>query len=200
MEMGTIKNLLWATAVLGCASVLYFNKERLRGLLTSLRKSKDSQATKEQSGDAINEVYKDFLMYADNFEGLYEPLYKASVGSISLERMKNLLTEWNIRMENIQGAPVGLRYWWSTIIDRKNELSYNELQTCSKKIIQMIRNCGIIRDEASEIIAQDDTNLYYQHIDDLKFETGQKLHVESPCWYLPSNPVRIIEKGFCEIL
>ena len=64
----------------------------------------------------------------------------------------------------------------------------------------MIENCGILRDEKTELVADKNTNLYYQHVDGIMFELEQRLMVESPCWYMPTNPVRIIEKGYCELI
>lgn len=197
MEMSTIKSLATTAVVLGGVCLLYINRKRLAKLFTS--HTVDRKPVK-QNDDVMVEVCKAFIMYADIFQGLYEPLHKASIGCISQERIKNILTEWNIRMTSIQHIPIGLRGWWTTVIANKDALSYNELQIRSQKVIQMIENCGIIRDKQSELVAESDTNQYYQNVDGIKIEVGQNLHIESPCWYMQSEPVRIIEKGYCEIL
>ncbi len=200
MEMSTIKNILSATVILGGACLVYINREKLYRLFTSRYTEQDYIGRNNDNIDAMSEVYKSFVMYADIFQGLYEPMFKASIGKVSLERIKNVLIEWDIRMGSIRNIPIALRGWWSTIITNKDTLPYNELQVKAEEVIRMIEHCGIVRDHKSEIVADNDTNQFYQHVDDIVFETGQKLRVESPCWYLPSEPVRIIEKGYCEIL
>lgn len=200
METSTIKNIFSAVCILGGIFLVYANRRRLLNLfvLPDENEAKD----KQDKGDdrAMADVCKSFIMYADIFQGLYEPMYKSSVGKIQQERMNNVLAEWDIRMNSIRNIPVGLRGWWATIIANKDTLSYNELLARSQNVIRMIEKCGIIRDKQSELIAKSDTNQYYQHVDDIMFEVGLQLRIESPCWYLPGNPVRIIERGYCEIL
>ena len=200
MEMNVIRNVAIAVAALGGVCLLYVNRKRLAGRFAPFNGRESGSRQERLNGDSMIEVCEAFLMYADGFQGLYEPLYKASMGKISLERMKNVFAEWDIRMGRIRNIPIVLRGWWTTIVANKDVLSYEELQERLQKVVQMIEGCGIVRDKQSELIAKADTNLYYQHDEDIRFEAGQKLRVESPCWYLPSNPVRIIEKGYAEIL
>ena len=103
-------------------------------------------------------------------------------------------------MKGIKNIPIELRGWWSTIIDEKVILNADELQKRAGQVVSMIENCGILRDEKTELVADKNTNLYYQHVDGIMFELEQRLMVESPCWYMPTNPVRIIEKGYCELI
>lgn len=149
--------------------------------------------------NSMKEVCRYFLMYADSFQGLYETMYQVSVGSISTERMSNALIEWDVRMSSIAHIPTPLRSWWSTIIINHDHLSNLEMQKRACNLIEMIKSSGIIRDSQNEFIAQQDTNMYYQTSDGTTWSLGQKLCIDSPCWYLPSTPVRIIEKGYCEI-
>lgn len=199
MDMSTVKNVAIVALVLGTAYIAYANRKRLLKLLVFGKDKKPMKREKETS-NAMTEVCQAFLMYADNFQGLFETMYKASIGSISHERMRNVLQEWDIRMGNIAQAPIGLRSWWATIIADSNQLTDRELQGRARNVAQMILSCGIVRDDRAEVVAAEDTGMYYQHIDGGKWNVGQKLSVESPSWYLPSNPVRIIEKGYCKIL
>ncbi len=148
----------------------------------------------------MTEVCKAFLMYANDFQGVYEPMYQASVGAISFERMRNVLKEWNIRMGNIGQPPICLKSWWLTMVADCDTLTAKELQARCQQVIQMILASGIIRDDQTEIMAKTETGMYYQKSNNISIESGQKLRIESPCWYLPSNPVRIVEKGYCEII
>lgn len=201
MEMSTIKNIVTAAVVIGGVYLVYANRKRLQNLFgTRKNNTVNSRVGGNDIVDPMSGVYKNFILYADIFHGLYEPMFKASVGSISQERIKNVFAEWNIRMKGIKNISIELRGWWSTIIDDKITLTPNELQKRAEQVINMIENCCILRDERSELVADNNTNLYYQHVDGIMFEQGQKLRVESPCWYMPTNPVRIIEKGYCELL
>lgn len=201
MEMSTIKNIVTAAVVIGGVYLVYANRKRLQNLFgTRKNNTVNGRVGGNDIVDPMSGVYKNFILYADIFQGLYEPMFKASVGSISQERIKNVFAEWNIRMKGINNISIELRGWWSTIIDDKITLTSNELQKRAEQVVNMIENCCILRDERSELVADNNTNLYYQHVDGIMFEQGQKLRVESPCWYMPTNPVRIIEKGYCEFL
>lgn len=201
MEMSTIKNIVTAAVVIGGVYLVYANRKRLQNLFgTRKNNTVNGRVGGNDIVDPMSGVYKNFILYADIFQGLYEPMFKASVGSISQERIKNVFAEWNIRMKGINNISIELRGWWSTIIDDKITLTSNELQKRAEQVVNMIENCCILRDERSELVADNNTNMYYQHVDGIMFEQGQKLRVESPCWYMPTNPVRIIEKGYCELL
>lgn len=199
MEMSTVKNVAIVALLLGTAYLAYVNRKQLLRILRP-QPEKKPKRRKRETGNAMTEVCKFFLMYADNFQGLLETMYKASVGTISVERKRNVLREWDIRMKNIAQIPMGLKSWWSTVIADCETSSDKKLQGRTQQVIQMIQSCGIVRDEHTEIVAQDDTCMYYENSSGNKLVAGQKLRIESPCWYLPGTPVRIIEKGYCEII
>jgi hypothetical protein len=199
MDMSTVKNVAIVALVLGTAYIAYANRKRLLRLLASGKDKRPKRRVKN-TNDAMKEVCQAFLMYADNFQGLFETMYKASVGSISHERMRNVLQEWDIRMGNIAQPPICLRSWWATVIAGSESLTDKEMQDRAQSVIQMVMSCGIVRDDRTEIVAAEDTGMYYQHVDGGKRNVGQKLSVESPSWYLPSSPIRIIEKGYCKTL
>lgn len=200
MVMSTIKSILSTAILLGGACLIYANRDKLFRRFTS-RKSEENKSSQEE-GDTggLKEVCQFFIMYADIFQGLYEPMFKASLGRLSVERMRNVLTEWDIRVRSIGNAPVSLCEWWATVVADIDVLPNKEMQARAVMTMQMIDNCGIVRDNKTDFVADDETCRYYQHVDGLIFKTGQKLRVESPCWFMPTQPVRIIEKGYCEIL
>lgn len=199
MDMSTAKNVAFAVFLLGTACLIFANRKRLRSFLQPEKKKK-SQRSKKKTGNAMTEVCQTFLMYAENFQGLYEPMYRASIGAISQERMMNVLAEWDIRMNNIGQDAVCLKSWWATVITNCDRLSNLELQDRSRLVVEMIQSCGIIRDDLTEMVAKKDTGMYYHLSDGDRLLVGQQLRIESPCWYLPSCPVRVIEKGYCEII
>lgn len=197
--MKVIKIFLILVLLSGILCYVYVNRKKLIALIRSFRDEK-SQLIPPIRQITASEEGKAFIFYADNFQGLYETLYKASQGVISAERMKNVLTEWDIRMGNISQAPASLSQWWSTLIAGYDSSTGEELQSRAQLIFQMIQSSGIVRDEKKEFIAADDITMYYQTLEGALLTPGQKIRVESPCWFLPGNPVRIIEKGLCEIL
>ncbi len=199
MDMSTAKNVTIAVILVGTALYLYSNKDRLFGVVSNRRNVTPSRRSKPLS-PAMQELCNAFIMYASSFQGLYEPLFKASIGALSHERMRNLFTEWDIRMNGIAHIPICLKSWWATIVPDNENMSDEALQKRAQLFVQLIRLCGIVRDDKTEIVAKEDTGMYYQRSDGEELIAGQKLRVESPCWYLPSNPVRVIEKGYCEIL
>ncbi len=198
MDMSTVKNVAIVALVLGTAYIAYANRKRLLNLLSG--KNKNPRKQVKETNNAMTEVCQAFLMYADNFQGLFETMFKASVGGISLERTRNILQEWDIRMGNIAQAPIGLRSWWATIIAGYESLTDKELQGRAQSVVRVILSSGIVRDDKTEVVAAEDIGLYYQHVDGDIWNVSQKLSIESPCWYLPSNPVRIIEKGYCKTI
>ena len=200
MDMSTIKNILSATVLLGGACLVYANKDKLFRRFISHKPEEDKSSQEKGGTGVLKEVCQSFIMYSDVFQGLYEPMFKASLGRLSFERMRNVLTEWDIRVKSIGNAPVSLCEWWATVVADIDVLPNKEMQARAVMTMQMIDNCGIVRDNKTDFVADDETCRYYQHVDGLIFETGQKLRVESPCWFMPTQPVRIIEKGYCEIL
>ena len=200
MEMSTVKNVTIGAIVLGAVFYLaYINRDRIKRFIIAEQDERPNRK-ESQVGDAMAELGQAFLMYADNFQGLYEPIYKASIGAISQERIRNVLMEWDIRMGNISQAPICLKSWWSTVSVGMESLAREELIDRAQRIIQMIHMCGIIRDNKKELVAVDDTNMFYQNDDGVMWSIGQKLRVESPCWYIQCTPVRVIEKGYCELI
>lgn len=196
--MDTLKKLAIATGLTAIAGVAIMRR------IKSKRELQQEQETpkegKKKPQNAVEELGKDFLRYADNFQGLYEPMHKASAGTFSHERMRNVLMEWDIRINNIGNIPISLKSWWSTIWTGNDEISDDELQGRAQRVIQMIFSSGIVRDNRTELVVEADTERFYQHSDDLIWTEGQKLRVESPCWYIQCTPVRIIEKGYCELI
>lgn len=214
-NVNTFKKIMPMAILLGCASIVYWKREDIKKFISSkkdvinkkglfkLFPSKNTAPFDEEIGEvytAMADVQKAFLMYADNFRGLYETMHKGAMGIISQERTKNVLTEWDIRMENIPNIPIELKSWWATVKIGDESLPYDELQNRAKEVIEMIKNCGVVRDNRSEFVAEEDTSLYYQESNDAELVVGQKLHIDSPCWYMATEPVRIIEKGYCEII
>ncbi len=201
MDMNTIKNLAFAVILIGSAYLAYVNRERLKRFLAGDSEEKSKPKRKATSStNAIEEVCQAFLLFADNFQGVFEPLYKASINGISLERKRNVFMEWDIRMGNIGNAPFSLKSWWSTISNDIAHSSDDELQDSAKTAIDMIKKCGIIRDDRKELIVREDTSMYYQQSNGVPLNIGKQIRVESPCWYLPTTPVRVLEKGYCEIV
>lgn len=196
---------LIALAAGGGALVAYAYRDKLKEIINPKggKKSGKKPADNKQrskSDNAMTDVCNAFVEYAENFSGLYETMYKASIGTISMERKRNLLTEWDLRMDNLVKAPGCLKGWWASVVIDKDSLTDEELQHCAQQILDMVLACKIVRDQRNELVADADTAQYYLCEDGSSWEVGQKLRVKSPCWYIPCSPPRILEKGYCEIV
>lgn len=196
--MSALKTLFTIAVMGGSAYLAYTHRDKILELIQTIKKSRcKNPQIPEKPHAAIDEVCTAFLTYADRFEGLYEPLYKASLSSISQERMGNVLNEWRIRISSIgESIPSCLKSWWISVAEEQG-LS---LQERAQKIIGMVFSCRIVRDGRKEFTAQEDITRFYQEADGKPLGKGVRLRVVSPCWYVSGDPVRILEKGFCEIL
>lgn len=123
--------------------------------------------------EAMHEVCNAFLPYAGNFRGLYESLYGALNYKCSKEVLFNIMSEWDIRMNNIPNIPINLKAWWETVAVDIETLTEQQLKNRVSQILYMIKVSGIIRngDAADEFVS-------------------------SKCWYVKTTPVRIIEELF----
>lgn len=209
----TLKPIVLIAAVIGVAGaavVIYKLKDRIKGMIKEFRDSKpvtttpvydvrsDEPKQTDSDGDlADSKASPEFLMYADNFSGLYEKMCKVSEGILSDERMKNILTQWRIRMDNIPNMPSDLKKWRAESGLTQLFSSRAAMQECAQKIMRLVDKSGIKRDSRIDFKSGEDISLYYQDDDDKDLSAGMKVRVCSPCWYLPSEPVRIIEKGIC---
>lgn len=200
MDMDTGKKAFALVVILcGATYVVYKNRVRIRKFV---KRYLDKKHAKNHifANNAMTDVCNAFIIYASNFQGIFEPMFKASQGIISKERKYNTLVEWNIRMDNISKAPVCLTGWWATVIAGKETLSDEELQCRASMVMEMLAAAGIVRDDRQTLVTMADTSMYYQSSDNLSWTVGQELRIESPCWYIPCSPVRILEKGYCEII
>ena len=140
-----------------------------------------------------------FLPFANNFDGVYEPLFRGAHGRLRRERMLNTINQWKIRMQKPVGTSTDLNAWWKTVVENVDCLHDEALQQRMKDILEFIEQAGIVRDNHDVFIATEDTTIFYQCADEQQILSGASLQVESPCWYLHTTPPRIVEKGFCNI-
>lgn len=200
MDTDTFTKTVVTTVLLGGAAyIVYRNRGTIMRLL-NMNKRFHNEDSPIGNNDAMKRVGNAFLTYADNFEGIYEALYRAASGSLSKERIFNTFAEWNIRMNNIRKAPVCLKDWWAIIANDKEALTENELRGRMEQVLDMLFLSGIKRDNRQILTVTNETMIYYQSTDGGSWSLGQELQVESPCWYIPCTPVRILEKGYCEII
>lgn len=192
--MVTFIKIIGSFIVCGSVYYIYVNRERIR------RKLKDL-CSKHNGCDLSDQVemgaFSAFLPYANDFDGLYEPLYKGAKGLRNKERMLNTFNEWSLRMRKVCIASPELYSWWNSVVADLDALDEKALQARLGVVLDMLQKVGIVRDSRSELIADKVTSLYYLEVDDETWSTGEKLVVDSPCWYLPTTPPRIIEKGYC---
>jgi len=193
-KMVTIIKLLGAIVICGSAYYLYVNRRQIKKKLKGLR-SKEHYIIALRHAD--DQVFNAFLPYANDFAGLYEPLFKGAKGLRNKERMLNTINEWSLRIQKVCRTSPELNSWWNVVVANLDSLDEKAIQARMGMIADLLQNGGIVRDNRSELVADDETSLYYMEVDDEVWSVGDKLKVDSPCWYLPTTPPRIIEKGYC---
>jgi hypothetical protein len=102
-----------------------------------------------------------------------------------------------LRIQKVCRTSPELNSWWNVVVANLDSLDEKAIQARMGMIADLLQNGGIVRDNRSELVADDETSLYYMEVDDEVWSVGDKLKVDSPCWYLPTTPPRIIEKGYC---
>lgn len=145
-------------------------------------------------------AYKEFEPHAENFEGLFEPIVKIVNNTFSKERIVNTLEEWDIRISNLPGNNTEIKKWWENEIYNGtpfNSVSRKSLIKKTKKIQHFLLGNGVIRDNRTNFTATSDMNIYYQTNDLEDLEIGEEYTIETPCWYIPYSPDRVIEQGYC---
>lgn len=193
-----IDNIFILAAIIGIVFLAFVYRKRYMAM--RITRARDKEKENSVSATAIADVCSEFILFADIFRGIYEPMYKASKGMISHERIKNTFLEWNIRIESINKRYERIRSWLMAITEGIDSLSKEELQGRALQIMDMIGQCGIRRDNRTELICDEETGRYYDTHNGSTMKCGKQLRVESPSWYINSTPVRIIEKGFCETI
>ena len=193
-KMVTIIKLLGTIVICGSAYYLYANRRQLKKKLKSLCSKKHDIIALSH---ADVQVFNAFLPYANDFDGLYEHLFKGAKGLRNKERMLNTINEWSLRIKKVCRTSPELNGWWDVVVANLETLDEKAIQARMGMITDMLQNGGIVRDKRSELIADEETSLYYMEVDDEVWSVGDKLKVDSPCWYLPTTPPRIIEKGYC---
>lgn len=186
--------LLGTIIVCAGAYYIYSRREQLKKKIINARQKRGKHTSIKE---AEAEVIKAYLPHANSFDGLYEPLYKGAKGLRNKERMLNTLNEWSIRMRSVARESPELRSWWDAVVSDVNNLDVETIQTRMNVVLALLKKGGVIRDSRSELVADEDTSLYYTEADDEIWSVGDKLKVDSPCWYLLTTPPRIIEKGYC---
>lgn len=198
MKDHNIDDIFIFVAIIGIVFLAFVYRKRYMAMRST--RAHDKEKENDVNAIAIADVCSEFILFADIFRGIYEPMYKASKGMISHERIKNTFLEWNIRIESINKRYERLRCWLTAITEGIENLSMEELQGRALQIMDMIGQCGIRRDNRTELICDEDTGMYYDTHNESIMKCGKRLRVESPSWYINSTPVRIIEKGYCETI
>ena len=156
---------------IGAAAWLYWKHKRPTEPQKNSKRSSHNIPIKKNENVALKAVSNEFVACADSFRGIYESLYNVANTPCSREVIFNVLSEWDIRMNNIPNIPTNLKMWWKTIAINIEALGEKQLRDKAAQILEMIDAAGIIRCNNPEEIS-----LSYK------------------CWYMNTTPVRIIEK------
>lgn len=154
-------------------------------------------ATKRNAAAAVkkpeyDDAKEEFIKNAKAFVGIFEPIYKISIGRVKSKR--SVFADWDVRVGNLSGANSFQALWRSDFsgFDSWNEDVYTEK---AKQLLNLLRSFGIERTGESEFMVDTDTYKQYSTLDGEVIEIGNMVKVISPCWLLNGNA---LEKGFID--
>lgn len=135
---------------------------------------------------------KEFMENAEAFIGVYEPIYKISLGRVKSKH--SVFADFDVRVGNLSGAKTFQALWRSDFsgFDSWNEEDYTAK---AKQLMELLNGFGIERSDVTDFIVDKDTYRRYSTLDGEIIEIGKTVRVISPCWLLNGNT---LEKGFIE--
>ncbi len=142
--------------------------------------------------DGYDAAREEFIESAKAFIGIFEPIYKISIGR--LKNKHSVFADWEVRVGNLSGSNAFQALWKSNFsgFDSWNEETYTEK---AKQLMELLNSFGIERSGDTVIMVDKDTYKRYSTLDGDIIEIGNMARVLSPCWLLNGNT---LEKGFIE--
>ena len=120
---------------------------------------------------------RQFIAVQEKFFGIYENLYLVAQAGGDTPQCN--LTDWDIRMEELSGAPDLVRLW-------------KALRGHPAEFLAFVMDCGVQRDGRKTIEAGSETRYSYFLSDGTPLEPGRTYAVLLPCW---KNGTVLLERG-----
>lgn len=185
--MKILRNLISLAAGVSVGALAYrFRKELSQTCRIILGKIKQ-----DKSVECDNPPFDTFSVYAERFSGMYEPLYKAA-NSADEKKLLKLIEQWGVRVASQSSSE--LSSWWNLSVEHNG---FSLLQK-AEAILSMIEKNGIIRDSRKLFKVTTNDFQLYRNIDNEELSLESKVNVITPCWYINSNPIYVVEQGYVE--
>jgi len=190
--MGTVTLIVSAgivVAVIAGGIIIYRKFAGSVNEKTTSSKNETVTVVKTENNDAKAE----FIKNAGAFIGIYEPLYKMSMGK--LKNKHSVFADWDVRVKNLSGAQSFQKLWMGIF---GNFESWNEEMYAakSKQLIELLRSFGIKWVMESDFIVSENTYKKYSTLDGEIIEIGTPVRVVSPYWQINED---ILEKGIIDV-
>ena len=179
----------WSVATVACAGVVIYlwNKHKNK-VLTKLPldiSGKEENETGPSERGTVSFPKKSFVDNARKFTGSFEPLYNAVHNlDVSLEDKTNIYEDWSLRLKTICDDTVYAQ--WT------KKMSLLQLSDRLAWLLQEIDSCGMVRDNRTVLVIDEDTVSHYADWNGAPIAIGDEVKVASAAWLL--NGV-CIEKG-----
>lgn len=125
----------------------------------------------------IGKAKSQFLQNQTKFYGIYENLYNQVYNKSKNEAID--LLDWDSRISLLDNS-VDLQALW------------NDMKLSPESFLAFIEQCGVSRDEQSQIVASESTRYEYIEFDGKDIIVNETYKVIKPCW---RNGDLLLEKG-----
>lgn len=149
-------------------------------------------AKKRRREDGAREILVDGLRrHAELYDGLYEGLYRASLGQAN----RDALREWCIRTEGLEeDAPFAEAF--AAQFGGSADAAESVCQTKLRELLALLAAAGVLRGEEAEIVMDSKARRAYIYLGDSAPEDGARCAVIKPTW---SSNGRLVEQGILTV-
>lgn len=173
-------------------------QEKIPGLDEKLIE-KEKFVVDEKEKFAVNEKEEyekakvEFVKNSSAFIGIYEPLYKVSIGRV--KHAYSVFSDWNVRVTYLPAAKALQKLWLSEFsgIDSWSEEAYADK---ARKLMDILQGFSVERSCEADFTVDTDTYKQYSTLEGEIIEAGNDVKVISPCWLLNGDT---LEKGIIDI-
>lgn len=145
----------------------------------------------------------EFLARRAKLAGLFNPLYMAISGGLDESRYRQLLYEWETRIERKENTP--LAQVWQDLVRKNTEKEWIHdvpapgfnpvsLKKMALSWYNTLTRWGVVRDQKTSLIVDSSSPDYYDL--NWEYQMGDRGEIKLPCWTMNGE---VIEKGWAEV-
>lgn len=186
MKSSIINWLIAIPVCTGAAYLLWYKfKDKVQNRETANYKEKNIEAVTSLEQRCVSFPKENFLNNVRKFTGSFEPLYNAvNTPNVSLEEKDHIYSDWCLRLQTVF-IDTDYAQW-------AKEMSSLALNDRLKWLLQEVISCGIVRDNRTEFIIDENNVCHYLNWDGTPVIIGDKVKAASAAWSLNGE---CIEKG-----